>query len=291
MRRHPLAGCRHKLGWAWEHLYALESEVYSWSETTRECTTWSQFHPEANIVAVYAQVATPPLRWGVMVGNIVHNLRSALDQLVWQLVFANGETPRAGMRGNSFPIFPNEVDFEAKTRYSLRGVHPTDRAKIKRLQPYERPNGLEPEDNPLVGIDFLWNQDKHRAMEVLAFGLSETVEASLRAYEDVERFVEIRFIPGPIENNAVIAWAEVVPSGPYPKVAAEGFLPTKVAFGSGQVLIPNLTNMVQSTINVVDSFGPAFGATGSAMGRAQPLAPRFPAGLGGRKARDIARRI
>ena len=38
----------------------------------------------------------PPVHeWGAMVGDVVDNLRSALDHLVWQLTLANGHTPPA----------------------------------------------------------------------------------------------------------------------------------------------------------------------------------------------------
>lgn len=213
-----------------------------------------------------------------MVGNIIHNMRSTLDQLVWQLVIANDETPRDGPRGNSFPIFPEPVDFAAKTTNSLRGVHPTDRARIERFQPYNRPNGLDPEVNPLVAIDFLWNQDKHRAIEVLAYGLRHTIRAALHGIEDVERIIDLAFIPGPIKNDAVIAWAEVQPSGPNPKVAMHGYLPTSVAFSNGELLIPNLQTMLTSTLMVIESFQDAFKKSGAALWQAQPRMAINPTG-------------
>ena len=42
-----------------------------------------------------------PIEWSIILGEILYNLRSALDHLVWQLVLANGQTPG---RHNEFPI-------------------------------------------------------------------------------------------------------------------------------------------------------------------------------------------
>ena len=60
---------------------------------------------------VYCGVeATMPLRWSIEVGEFVHNLRSTLDHLVWQLAVAHRDCAglRAGDacpgRHNRFPI-------------------------------------------------------------------------------------------------------------------------------------------------------------------------------------------
>jgi hypothetical protein len=37
--------------------------------------------------------APPVHKWGLVVGDVLHNLRSALDHLAWQLVLANGKSP------------------------------------------------------------------------------------------------------------------------------------------------------------------------------------------------------
>jgi hypothetical protein len=51
---------------------------------------------------------SPPLRLGVILGDMVHNLRSALDHLVWQAVLRNGGRPN---RSHQFPICDDEKDW------------------------------------------------------------------------------------------------------------------------------------------------------------------------------------
>jgi hypothetical protein len=88
--------------------------------------------------------------WGTIIGEIVHDLRSALDQLVWQLVILNDRTPT---RDHSFPILarkPTEglgvyarrqwIDGRGKARHgSLFGVSDNAVAVIDACQPYQGP--------------------------------------------------------------------------------------------------------------------------------------------------------
>jgi hypothetical protein len=46
----------------------------------------------------------PPLEMAVLRGDLVHNLRSALDHLANTLVVANGGVPKEGQGGTQFPI-------------------------------------------------------------------------------------------------------------------------------------------------------------------------------------------
>ena len=79
----------------------------------------------------------PPPRLGVLLGDLLHNVRSALDHLVWQLVLLNGETPRAGGRGNDYPLAMSEHEWRTAEGSSLRGVAEEHRAKIQITQPYK----------------------------------------------------------------------------------------------------------------------------------------------------------
>lgn len=92
------------------------------------------------------------------VGDALHNLRSSLDHLVWQLVIANGKKP---CRKNSFPIFDPErgTPFAEITKETLKGVHPKAVEAIEKLEPFYDLLWL------LHRLDIL---DKHR--EILALG-------------------------------------------------------------------------------------------------------------------------
>lgn len=61
----------------------------------------------------------PPLRLGVIVGDLVHNVRSALDHLVWQLVLANAQQPT---RATQFPVCSKREQWAWVRARSLAGV-------------------------------------------------------------------------------------------------------------------------------------------------------------------------
>lgn len=106
-------------------------------------------------------------RWGAIIGEIVHDYRSALDNLVWQLVILNGGKPDDG---HSFPLRGEEpLDFRAEMRREwkdrrgrsrhgpLFGLSDQAVAIIEACQPYKGQNFL------LLGrLHDLWNTDKHR---------------------------------------------------------------------------------------------------------------------------------
>lgn len=79
----------------------------------------------------------PPLRWGAIVGDAVHNLRSVLDLLVCQLV------ERAGVAvgtQHAFPIHETERDFRERAPHQLKGLSPALTQRIASLRPYRDGN-------------------------------------------------------------------------------------------------------------------------------------------------------
>jgi hypothetical protein len=100
----------------------------------------------------------PPLRWGVMLGECVHNLRSALDHLICQLTLLDGGTIN---RRTQFPIVvESEERFEAVADKQIPGLSRMHRAMVKRAQPYRA--GDRAWKHPLAVLAGLSNADKHR---------------------------------------------------------------------------------------------------------------------------------
>lgn len=65
----------------------------------------------------------PPLRWGVMLGDSVHNLRSALDHLIYQLTLLDGGTME-DCAVSQFPIVVESRSGFTKSRVAASGVCP-----------------------------------------------------------------------------------------------------------------------------------------------------------------------
>jgi hypothetical protein len=110
--------------------------------------------------------ANPPLEeWALSIGDALHNLRAALDHLVWQLVEANGHT--AG-RNNAFPIADDDSKYRSIIGQSLSGVGPSAVKAIEALKPWKGGN------DPLWLLHQLDIQDKHR-LPLVALASHEAV--------------------------------------------------------------------------------------------------------------------
>ncbi|MFQ5873316.1 MAG: hypothetical protein ACE5JL_05900 [Dehalococcoidia bacterium] len=114
----------------------------------------------------------PPC-WSVIIGEVCHNLRSALDYLVCEVAILNTGNPRIN---TSFPIYrfgPRKQRAKGISRWPQSGVpvgiqhlKPSHIARIKRLQPYHRRNGQR--FSRLWLLHELNNADKHRKIQVVA---------------------------------------------------------------------------------------------------------------------------
>ncbi len=160
-----LTGPRVKIERACEHARALEAEIEPVLNGERHRIQLSaEFDPDSGYHIF--RIAKIPHEWrsrlAVMLGDIVHNLRSALDQIAWQLVINHSgrpTTPGAAKRIK----FPIETDRQrlARTDTFIK-VSPADQTIIERVQSY---NGSgNPKLVGLMVLERLSNQDKHRVL-------------------------------------------------------------------------------------------------------------------------------
>lgn len=100
-------------------------------------------------------LATRPVEWSLLIGDAIHNARSALDHLAWRLVEVDGGSPG---EATSFPIAETEEGYGDRLRKCLRGASPATRARIRGLAPWR------------CGDEQLWRLhkldviDKHRLL-------------------------------------------------------------------------------------------------------------------------------
>lgn len=75
----------------------------------------------------------PAEEWGLILGDLLHNARSALDTLVCQLAILNGKRPH---RRKGFPIYdkaPTGHRERQRFKASLKGLKPKPRERHTRL--------------------------------------------------------------------------------------------------------------------------------------------------------------
>lgn len=119
-------------------------------------------------------------RASLCLGDIMHNFRSALDHLTYQLALWNKEGHVSRLKRVQFPILDEPDHFNSARGDALREVHPDHQAIIERFQPYHRlPEalGIGPSFNSLAVLRDLDNADKVRLSTLVLMP-----PASLAAY-------------------------------------------------------------------------------------------------------------
>lgn len=163
----PLDNTYLKMERAKEHLDALKAEVSAFLESNPHTIT-PHPKPDQGWDTPSVKFTSPPVRLGLLIGDAVHNMRSALDALAWQLSLRPVGTADDPGSDPEFPIFkvkptrPREVDsYDRRVRY-LPGPA---KDNIEALQPYHR--GQAAEKHILWVLHYLDVIDKHRIVPVI----------------------------------------------------------------------------------------------------------------------------
>lgn len=154
-----LEGPRLKLARAWKHLEDLELAVSVFIKTQGEKVTVEHESETGYRTWVIAEPDQPDVRWNLLIGDVLYNLRSALDYLAWQLVEANGRNPNT--TGTGFPLFDDISLYVEKGLPMIQGMSPVVQAAIEAAQPYHRPSPEYRTDSLLL-LNRLSNVYKHR---------------------------------------------------------------------------------------------------------------------------------
>jgi hypothetical protein len=153
-----LEGVYNKIIRAEEHLAVIRAEI---ARHKHKCRIVFKKDVNEQMIRFIADIPEPPPFLSIIIGECLHNLRSALDHIVWHLAEAN--PPNRGSNKNQFPICDSASKFrEQKGRKRLEGVPMQAQAVIERLQPYQF--GSSYEFHTLWRLNALVNIDKHRTL-------------------------------------------------------------------------------------------------------------------------------
>jgi hypothetical protein len=152
-----MEGSALKVERAKEHLEQLEAEATAFLAREPYAVVAEEEPASGDKVWRVKVKEQPPQKWGVLIGEAVHALRSALDLMVCALVERNGQqvTDQSG-----FPIVPSEGDLKAALPKIL-GVSPPAADMIRGFRPYK--GG----DEQLWMLHRLDIADKHRLLIVV----------------------------------------------------------------------------------------------------------------------------
>jgi hypothetical protein len=204
--------CRLKIGRAREHLDSFKAELAEWCKgDPYSISKESNSDGSRHCARINIQKAPGLHRWSLIGGDCVHNLRSALDHVVYGLAIQNsGSNPPPKSRTLEFPIFDSAHGFRTK----ISRIDPiSDRAKayIEGCQPYK--SGNTDRSFCLRALNEFNNADKHRLLNVAVSRMgSGEIKFSALNIRPPERVV---WNINAIEDGMELVYFLCVPPQPY----------------------------------------------------------------------------
>jgi hypothetical protein len=153
------------------------------------------------------------LDWGVIIGDVIHNLRSSLDSLVWELTIKHSGDPidpnANQWRNVQFPIVTEANKWSPQESKCLWGIQPSLKPYFEHLQPFHAGQNAAPNE-PFVILQSLSNIDKHRHIHFVSYfiGLDDLQFKSPHPVPDEFKVIEKRF-PGPFIDGAELGRGKV----------------------------------------------------------------------------------
>ncbi len=260
-----LADPKLRLDRADEHFGDLDREITAYLRG-KPYSVVSQREADGDFVVRAYILKEPPDRIKVLIGDVCHSLRTALDQLAHVLASpAGGGDPPAG---TEFAIFADSVDYMALDKktgkprrgsglYKVRGIPPAAQAVIESLQPYHRVH--DPKGHDLWMVHELDIIDKHRK-GLTTGAITDDAAIAIKSLHDVNNYrvahVGGAIQAGPFQSGAEVARLSFQATGPNPQVNMDIYTSFKVAFnptgpGRGELVLDCLTRLREYVRNVV----------------------------------------
>ena len=143
-----------KLERAETHLNQLEAEAREFFASNPYPIS-QEFHADSAYHRWRADVRKPfPDCWPFLVGDCVHNARSALDHLAWEAAGSVRDDT-----WTQFPIFGTSAKYSAER---VKWLDDAGRKLVRESQPF-----FAPENKPLLAVQVLDAEDKHKKLAVL----------------------------------------------------------------------------------------------------------------------------
>jgi hypothetical protein len=223
--------CSLKVTRAIEHLKAFDEAAKRFGDEHGDpgfqCVVEPNSQRTKILVKIDQNVEFPDVEWGIIIGDAVHCLRSALDQLVAGLCT---EPPT---RRTRFPICLTEKAWIIDSPGQIWSVPEEYVAVINGAQPYHA--GDTADAHPLALLNALWNLDKHETIPAVALTASG-MRLDVVGAEGVTDWETLKFrtrLGRPLERGTVLGEATFrdIDTEDNAKVDVDAHLSINVAFG------------------------------------------------------------
>jgi hypothetical protein len=271
-RDHPLAGCQEKLWRAHEHFDLLQEEIAKLQTGEIQLATF-RTKPKPNVEktlwTVVESVTEPNLRLATILGDMIHNLRSSLDNLVFELAFL-------GMKGKKIPVKTAFPSSETRTNWNspyvqnvlLEGVLKKHRAILYQTQPCYRKRDFASvkarsrrKRNPTADLNNLWNEDKHRMVQpvVLTPFQIEPVIGPFRDCRPVGKpTINIDFLGCPVEADTEVLSIPIRVTGHNPGVKVQIKITGEISLRNGFPVLNAMMDIGNYVRAIIARFEPIF---------------------------------
>jgi hypothetical protein len=253
MAVNPLLSCRVKIDRAYKHFRDFQEAVEAFSRGNPNPIITDQESEPAIKIDRFSIREPIPLEFSSYVGDIAHNLISALDSLATSLViFAKIEPLTENiMRDIYFPISGEAGFSDVGTRRFFKLISPEAQQLIRAIEPYRGGDA-----NDLFLLKRLNIIDKHRAIVPVAadfIGVEFTLPGNDgQALPPREGARKPRF---PLKHGDELSRRVFYE----PEYNAFAHFTFQIAFGEGQVfkgqpVLPTLDNIIQRVEGIIYSF-------------------------------------
>jgi hypothetical protein len=262
-----LARVRAKVERGKQHIHQLESELRAFFKT-RPYTVGTKRNPETRRLVYYiTNVRDTPVSIATIAGDVLQNLRSALDHLAYQLVLIGTGQPGPFLHVY-FPISDDAAKYRAESPGRVKGMRQDAIDAINAVNPYKGGN------DTLWRLHKLNNVDKHRLLITVgsSFGSVNIAPVIQRESEREwskdptfrEHIGKVKLPPLFIKAETVFplkVGEELFIDAPDAEVNAKMQFSFDVAFSEPQVaegepLLETLQQMADEVDNLVVSFKP-----------------------------------
>lgn len=214
-------------------------------------------------VCTIISVPECPPHWGLLAGEAIHNLRGALDHLVWDLsiLYCNREPldPKDRPWRTQFPICRKASDWKGSDiQKMVKHINPTHSARIEQLQPYHGWDG--PRAHPLLSLNDLSNTDKHRVLRFVTLVPSNwraTIRLETVRHCEVVGESGASHIPGrPLETGTELLRFPLRVTGPNPHVDVDFDLSVYMGLFDRTPIretLAQIVNFVRHTLSLFES--------------------------------------
>ena len=202
-----------KLERAAAQVRSLEEAITSWAMENPLIATCELREGRMGFRVTQQEFLQPaPLdHWGLLVGECVHNMRSALDNLTFALARLNHDPPERP-RGVAFPIYTEKALFEKSGRKNIDQLTQPAAELVEKMQPFQRdgsPAFGTPDRDALVLLQWLSNNDKHQVPSVVLIApteISHSFNAAFLSEEDATANVppDATLWAGPLSVGTVL---------------------------------------------------------------------------------------